>query len=40
MMVEKQRGDWVVAVAQNTNRMTGPNPELDLPPIDAVTLCS
>jgi uncharacterized protein (TIGR02246 family) len=35
MIVEKQRGDWLVAVAQNTNQMTGPNPELDgiKPPI-------
>jgi len=35
MIVEKQGGDWLVAVAQNTNQMTGPNPELEgiKPPI-------
>jgi len=35
MIVERQGGDWLVAVAQNTNQMTGRNPELDgiKPPI-------
>jgi uncharacterized protein (TIGR02246 family) len=35
MIVEKRSGDWLVAVAQNTNQMTGPNPELEgiKPPI-------
>jgi uncharacterized protein (TIGR02246 family) len=29
MIVEKRNGVWLVAVAQNTNQMTGPNPELE-----------
>jgi uncharacterized protein (TIGR02246 family) len=35
MIVEKQSGDWLVRVSQNTNQMTGPNPELEgiKPPI-------
>ncbi len=35
MIVEKRGGAWLVAVAQNTNQMTGPNPELEgiKPPI-------
>ncbi len=35
MIVEKQRGDWLIRVAQNTNQMTGVNPELEgiKPPI-------
>src|SRR6202453_3756364 len=35
MIVEKRGEDWLIAVAQNTNQMTGPNPELDgiKPPI-------
>jgi uncharacterized protein (TIGR02246 family) len=35
MIVEKRGGDWLVAVAQNTNQMTGTNPELEgiKPPI-------
>jgi uncharacterized protein (TIGR02246 family) len=35
MIVERRGGDWLIAVAQNTNQMTGPNPELDgiKPPI-------
>jgi uncharacterized protein (TIGR02246 family) len=35
MIVEKRGEDWLVAVAQNTNQMTGPNPELEgiKPPI-------
>jgi uncharacterized protein (TIGR02246 family) len=28
MIVEKRRGEWLVVVAQNTNWMAGPNPEL------------
>jgi uncharacterized protein (TIGR02246 family) len=28
MIVEKHGGEWLVAVAQNTNWMAGPNPEL------------
>jgi uncharacterized protein (TIGR02246 family) len=28
MIVERQSSGWFVAVAQNTNQMTGPNPEL------------
>ena len=28
MIVEKQGGEWLVVVAQNTNQITGPNPEL------------
>lgn len=35
MIVEKKDGGWFVAVAQNTNQMTGPNPQLEgiKPPI-------
>jgi hypothetical protein len=35
MIVEKQSGEWLVVVAQNTNRIAGPNPELNgiKPPI-------
>ena len=35
MIVEKQSGEWLVAVAQNTNWIAGPNPELNgiKPPI-------
>lgn len=35
MIVERRGGDWVVAVAQNTNQITGPNPQLEgiKPPI-------
>jgi hypothetical protein len=35
MIVEKRGKDWLVVEAQNTNQMTGPNPELDgiKPPI-------
>jgi uncharacterized protein (TIGR02246 family) len=35
MIVERQGTDWVVVVAQNTNQMTGTNPELEgiKPPI-------
>jgi uncharacterized protein (TIGR02246 family) len=35
MIVEKQSGEWLVVVAQNTNRIDGPNPELNgiKPPI-------
>lgn len=35
MIVEKRGGGWLVAVAQNTNQMTGPDPELEgiKPPI-------
>jgi uncharacterized protein (TIGR02246 family) len=28
MVVEKRNGEWLVVAAQNTNQMTGPNPEL------------
>jgi uncharacterized protein (TIGR02246 family) len=28
MIVEKRGGEWLVLVAQNTNQMDGPNPEL------------
>jgi uncharacterized protein (TIGR02246 family) len=35
MIVEKQSGEWLVVVAQNTNWIAGPNPELNgiKPPI-------
>jgi uncharacterized protein (TIGR02246 family) len=35
MIVEKKNGEWLVVEAQNTNQMTGPNPELGgiTPPI-------
>jgi uncharacterized protein (TIGR02246 family) len=35
MVVEKRSGKWLVVAAQNTNQMTGPNPELEgiKPPI-------
>jgi hypothetical protein len=35
MIVEKQGADWLVKVAQNTNQITGPNPELKgiMPPL-------
>jgi uncharacterized protein (TIGR02246 family) len=35
MIVEKRGADWLIAVAQNTNQITGPNPELEgiKPPI-------
>jgi uncharacterized protein (TIGR02246 family) len=35
MVVEKRNREWLVVAAQNTNQMTGPNPELDgiKPPI-------
>ena len=35
MLAEKRDGKWLVVVAQNTNQMTGPNPELQgiTPPI-------
>jgi len=35
MIVEKQSGEWLVVVAQNTNWIPGPNPELNgiKPPI-------
>jgi uncharacterized protein (TIGR02246 family) len=35
MVVEKRGGEWLVVVAQNTNRIVGPNPELNgiKPPI-------
>jgi uncharacterized protein (TIGR02246 family) len=29
MVVEKRGGEWLTVVAQNTNQMTGPNPELE-----------
>jgi uncharacterized protein (TIGR02246 family) len=28
MIVEKRGGEWLIVEAQNTNQMTGPNPEL------------
>jgi uncharacterized protein (TIGR02246 family) len=28
MIVEKQSGEWLVVVAQNTNQIPGPNPEM------------
>lgn len=35
MLVQKVGNAWLIAVAQNTNEMPGPNPELDgiKPPI-------
>ena len=35
MLVEKKNGEWLIITAQNTNRIPGPNPELDgiTPPI-------
>jgi hypothetical protein len=40
MIVEKQSGEWLVVVAQNTNWFAGPNPELNRikPPIVFPTL--
>jgi uncharacterized protein (TIGR02246 family) len=29
MIVEKRNGEWLVVVAQNTNQMPGPNPEIE-----------
>jgi hypothetical protein len=29
MLVEKRDNEWLIAVAQNTNEMLGPNPELE-----------
>ena len=40
MIVEKQSGEWLVVVAQNTNWIAGPNPELNgiKPPIVSPTV--